>query len=66
MNKNERQSRLAQVDRELTRTLEDMRAVHDVLADYPVTDPRSLHADELARYARQLESTRDYLREVSG
>lgn len=66
MNKQERQARLEQVDRELTRTLEDMRGVHDVLAEYPVTDPRSFHADELARYARQLESTRDYLREVEG
>lgn len=66
MNRQERASRLEQVDRELTRTLEDMKRTAAVWEAHPAHHMGVILQEELTRFTRQLESTRDYLREVVG
>lgn len=66
MNRQERTARLEQVDRELTRALEDMKRTAAVWESHPADHMGVILQEELTRFARQLESTRDYLREVQG
>lgn len=57
MNKAERQGRLQQVDRELSRQVAELRNLAEFAG-------RAWIARELSRTAGLVESTRDYLREV--
>ena len=61
MTEQQHAARLAQVDKELTELLHDIRLKADRIEQ---TAPGSLHAFDLEAYARRLRSTRDYLREL--
>lgn len=63
MNKAERQGRLQQVDRELSRQIAELRNLAQLLHKQETADPAWI-ARELSRTAGLVESTRDYLREV--
>ena len=63
MNKHERQSRLEQADRELSRHVAELRNLAQLLHKQETADPAWI-ARELSRAAGLVESTRDYLREV--
>ena len=64
MNKHERQSRLQQADRELSRHAAELRNLAQLLHKQETADPAWV-ARELSRTAGLVESTRDYLREVT-
>lgn len=63
MNRIERQSRLEQADRELSRHVAELRNLAQLLHKQETADPAWI-ARELSRAAGLVESTRDYLREV--
>lgn len=69
MNARERNARLEQVNKELTRTVDDMRGMAALLRrdthGIPPSPSQLERAHDLEAYAARVESTRDYLGEVT-
>lgn len=65
MNKHQRASHLAQVDRELSRLADDMQLIADAMRPHAAGLPETAaHIHDLEHYATRIASTLDYLREM--